>query len=313
MKISDISKLISEVVEEVAKGVVTIFTVTPQLDYFLGIRKIEGAGSGFVIDSEGLIITNGHVVRGASRITVMFPDGSRSLGEILALDPYRDLALLKVERRGLHQLKLGDSDRVSVGELVFAIGSPLGLPGPTVSMGVISAVGRSIMGKNVVLEDMIQTDAAINPGNSGGPLVNSEGEVVGVTTAIIPYAQGIGFAIPINAVKRFVEMLKKYGRPVRGWIGVYVVQITPDIAAAYNLPATKGLLVVKVVPESPAYRKGLREGDVIISVNGKATLKPRDLRYEIEDSIEAGEVTLEILRSNIRYSVRVPIAIESPY
>lgn len=313
MKLSDISSLVSEVVEDVARGVVTIFTVTPQIDHFLGVRRVEGAGSGFVIDSEGLIITNGHVVRGATKISVMYPGGNKSIGEVVALDPYRDLALLRVDKRGLYALKLGDSDKIKVGELVFAIGSPLGLPGPTVSMGVVSAVGRSIMGRNVVLEDMIQTDAAINPGNSGGPLVDSRGEVVGVTTAIIPYAQGIGFAIPINTVKRFVEMLKKYGRPVRGWIGVYVTQLTPDISAAYNLPLTKGLLVVKVVPGSPAYNRGVREGDIIVSVDSTSVEKPRDLRHVIEESIDKGRVKLEILRENIKYRIEIPIVLESPY
>ncbi len=313
ISLSDLSRSISDVVKDVAKGVVTIFTVIPSIDILLGQRPIKGAGSGFVIDPNGLIVTNAHVVKGASRIKVMLPTGESDYASLIAIDPYRDLALIKTKFNDLHPLKLGNSDEVRVGEIVFAVGSPLGLPGPTVTMGVVSAIGRTIVGRDIVLEDLIQTDAAINPGNSGGPLINALGEVIGVTTAIIPYAQGIGFAIPINTVKRFIELVRRYGKPIRAWIGAYVAQITPEVASAYGLPINKGLIIVRVAPGTPAQEVGLRAGDIIVKANGKEVIRVKDLKETIEDSIDRGFVKLEIVRDLRRYLVKVPIVIEVPY
>ena len=286
MKLDDLSRMISDVVKRASESVVMVATLVPSITSLLTGREVRGIGSGFVIE-ENLIVTNSHVIYGANRVVVFFSDGTRCESRIIAVDPYRDLALLETSCGTPKPLKLGDSDKIRVGEIVFAIGSPLGLPGPTVTMGVVSAVGRTIIGKTVsgediILEDLIQTDAAINPGNSGGPLVNASGEAIGVATAIIPYAQGIGFAIPINTVKKFLFFVKKYGRPVRAWIGVYVMQLTPEISSAYNLPIDKGLLVVKVVPGSPADRVGLREGDIIVRVNDKVVSKTRELKELID-------------------------------
>ncbi len=313
MELSEISRSLADMVSRVAPSVVTIFAVVPRLDAFLQLRPVEGVGSGFVVGEDGLLVTNFHVVGGASRIRILFPDGEAGWARVVAADPYRDLALLRSERRGLRPLKLGDSDRLRVGDLVFAVGSPLGMPGPTVTMGVVSATGRSIVGEKVFLEDLIQTDAAINPGNSGGPLVNAEGEAVGVTTAVIPYAQGIGFAIPINTVKRFITMVERYGKPLRAWIGIYVAQITPHVSSAYNLPVKEGLIVVRVVPGTPAHSAGIKQGDIIVSVNNLKVSKPRDLRRAVEDSIDKGDVTLEILRKEKRHTVKVPIMVEGLY
>ncbi|MEM0027279.1 MAG: trypsin-like peptidase domain-containing protein [Ignisphaera sp.] len=301
---SDISKLI----EDIRESVVTIITEIPHLFTLFGYRPFTGFGSGFAIEP-GYIITNAHVVRNASSVNVLYHDGSSEEATVLAVDPQRDLALLRVHR-SVKPIELGDSDTVKVGELVLAIGSPLGLPGPSVTLGVVSATGRTIVGEDIILEDLIQTDAAINPGNSGGPLINVEGQAIGVTTAIIPYAQGIGFAIPINSVRRFLEMLRRFGRPVRVWIGVYVAPLNPTTASVLSLPVPEGVVVVRVVPGSPAYRARIREGDVIVKANGKNVKSVKDLRVAIEESIGKGYVELELYRGRSAIKLEVPIMIE---
>lgn len=314
MKILDIkefSNSITEIVAKAMQSVVTISTVRIAMDEFFGLAPVRGVGSGFIIHSRGYIVTNNHVVQGSSTVYVVLPTGETIEAEVVATDPYRDLALVKVDTTNLKPITLGDSDKIRVGEIVFAIGSPLGLPGATVTMGVISAIGRTISGENIILEDLIQTDAAINPGNSGGPLVNVSGEAIGVTTAIIPYAQGIGFAIPINTVKRFLEMISKYGRPIVAWIGVYVAPITQEQARMFRLPISRGLVVVGVVRGSPAHEVGIARGDILIRANGREISSPRELRMAVEESIEKGYVELEIIRGSRRYNVEVPVAIQT--
>jgi S1-C subfamily serine protease len=308
VSIRDLSFEIVNVVKKVKPSVVTISTEIPHPLEFFGYEPVRGYGSGFVI-APGYAITNAHVVRGASRVNVLFSDGYLSSARVVASDPVRDLALLKTEEHGT-PLKLGDSDKLEVGEIVLAIGSPLGLLENSVSMGVISAVGRTIVSRDIVLEDVIQTDAAINPGNSGGPLVNLEGEAIGVTTAIIPFAQGIGFAIPINTVKRFVEMIIKYGRPVRAWIGVYVAPLNPTMAALYKLPVTEGLLIARVIPGSPADAGGLVEGDIIIKADEKSVKRVAELREIIERDIDRGYIILEVIRAGRRFTAKVGIIVE---
>ncbi|MEM3948292.1 MAG: trypsin-like peptidase domain-containing protein, partial [Zestosphaera sp.] len=243
----------------------------------------------------------------------LMPKRGKERAKVLVTDPYRDLALLRVGVEDVEPLPLGDSDDLKVGDLVFAIGSPLGLPGPSVSMGVVSALGRTIMGENIALEDLIQTDAAINPGNSGGPLVNVEGKAVGVATAIIPYAQGIGFAIPINTVKRFVQMIKEYGGVVRAWLGVYVTPLTEEAIKLYDLPVSEGVVVVNVVPGSPADRQGLTVGDIIVEAGGKPVRKVSDLRAAVEGNIESECVDLKIVRGRKTLSKCVPPVVERLY
>ncbi|HDI02439.1 MAG TPA: trypsin-like serine protease [Ignisphaera sp.] len=309
--LSDISKLMSQIVKDVSRSVVTIYTEIPSYDLFLGYRVIRGVGSGFVIE-KGYVVTNAHVVRDSSNVMVVYSDGTKLRGSIVAVDPYRDLALVYTGRVDIEPLVLGDSDSLSIGELVFAIGSPLGLAGPSVTMGIVSAVGRTIVDEKsgIVLEDLIQTDAAINPGNSGGPLVNSEGRAIGIATAIIPYAQGIGFAIPINTVKKFIDQIRRYGKPIRAWIGVYVTPITRELASMYSLPVEEGLLIVKVLPGSPAHEAGIRAGDIIVKAHGKTVKKPRDLSEAVEESIDKGCVDIEILRDRHRYRGCIPIIVE---
>ncbi|MEM1939584.1 MAG: trypsin-like peptidase domain-containing protein [Acidilobaceae archaeon] len=309
--LSGLSRALADIVREVSRGVVTIYTVRPALDAFFGLRAVAGAGSGFII-SEGLIATNYHVVSGATRVEIVYSDGLRDIGSLLAYDPSRDIALLQTRRRDLEPLKLGDSDKIEPGELLLAIGSPLGLAGPSISLGVVSATGRTLIDEEsgVILEDLIQTDAAINPGNSGGPLVNMNSEVVGVTTAIIARAQGIGFAIPVNSVKRFIAMIEKYGKPFRAWIGVYAAPLTRDLASIMGIDIVEGVVIAKVIPGTPAHRFGLREGDVIVKARGRSIRSVRDLREAIEDSISEGCVVLEIVRRQRKFEECIPIVIE---
>ncbi|MEM0246311.1 MAG: trypsin-like peptidase domain-containing protein [Desulfurococcaceae archaeon] len=308
MSIKDLSREIATVVKQVKPSVVTISTEIPHPLLFFGYEPVRGYGSGFVV-VPGYVVTNAHVIRGASKVSVIFSDGYVSDARIIAADPHRDLALLETAEHGT-PIKLGDSNKLEVGELVLAIGSPLGLLENSVTMGVVSAAGRTITSQNIILEDVIQTDAAINPGNSGGPLVNIEGEAIGVTTAIIPFAQGIGFAIPINTVKRFIEMVNKYGRPLRAWIGVYVAPVNPTMAALYKLPLSEGLIVVKVVPGFPAERSGITEGDIIVAANGKPVKRTGELREVIEDSIERGYIVLDLVRGRRKFTVEVEVAVE---
>jgi len=309
MDVYELSKKLSEVVSRVENSVVTIVTqISHPLSFFFSYEQPRSYGSGFIVSDE-LVITNAHVVKGASMIKVMYGDGYVDEAEVVAVDPSRDLALLRTSKHS-SPISLGDSNNLKPGELVLAIGSPLGLPGPSVTMGVISAIGRTITAGETILEDLIQTDAAINPGNSGGPLINLNGEAIGVATAIVPYAQGIGFAIPINTVKRFIELIRKYGKPLRAWIGVYVAQLNPTTSSMYGIPVKEGLLVIRTIPGMPAYRRGIREGDVIVSVNGRPVRKTSELREAVEDSIEQGSIHVEIVRAGRRIEVDVPIVVE---
>jgi len=305
-----LSREIADLVEEVKDSVVTIVAEIPTLDFFFELQQLRSVGSGFAV-SRNYVITNAHVVREAEEVRMILSSGDEVVGRVVARDATRDLALV-LSSVPLRSAKLGDSDKVRVGEVVLAIGSPLGLVGPSVTLGVVSAVGRTIVDRHrgVIFEDLIQTDAAINPGNSGGPLINLDGEVVGVTTAMIPYAQGIGFAIPINTAKRFLWMLEKYGRPLRAWIGVYVAQLTPLMSRTLGLAVNEGVLVVSVVPNTPAYMAGIREGDIIVGVDGRSVKKPSELREAVELAIDKGYVTLKVVRGGYRFEVDVPVIVE---
>jgi S1-C subfamily serine protease len=307
--LKNLSSEITKLVEGISESVASVVTTSLTIDAFLRVVPVRGVGSAFVISEDGYLVTNSHVVANAESITLLI-EGQTLQARILSLDPSRDIALLKTQVGKLKPIKLGDSDKVSVGELVLAIGSPLGLPGPNVSIGVVSAKGRAIEGEGFILEDLIQTDAAINPGNSGGPLVNMDGEVIGVTTAIIPFAQGIGFAIPINTVKRFIEMISKYGRPIRAYIGVITTPLNEQIAGYYGLPVREGLIVLRVLRGSPADEYGIREGDIITHAGSHKLKSVGELRRIIEESIELGKVRLKIFRGWREVELEVPIAIE---
>lgn len=227
----------------------------------------KGLGSGFIMSSDGYIITNNHVVRKAEEIEVILEGGKKHTANIVGTDPVTDLALLKIDPEGpLPAVEMGDSSALAIGDSVFAIGNPFGL-GHTVTAGIVSAKGRALgIGR---YDNFIQTDAAINPGNSGGPLFDYEGKVVGVNTAVMARGQGLGFAIPINMAKIVVEHLKVHGRVIRGWLGIMIQDITPEISEALEINRDEGGLVSEVKEGSPADKAGIRRGDVIISVEGE--------------------------------------------
>ena len=230
---------------------------------------MKGRGSGFIVTKDGQILTNNHVVEGADKITVTLADGKTYKARVLGKDPTFDLAVIKIEPKGnLPTLDLGDSDAVEVGEWVVAIGNPYGFE-HSVTAGVISAKNRSIHAEDVNFDGLLQTDAAINPGNSGGPLLNMDGRVVGINAAIVPYAQGMGFAIPVNMAKAIMDDLVSYGKVKRGWLGVAVQKLTPEIARAYGVDAENGAIISDVFPDSAAAKAGVKRGDVVVKLNGK--------------------------------------------
>lgn len=239
--------------------------------FFQGVpqrpHKERGQGSGFIISDEGYIFTNNHVVAGADEIKVKLSDGREFKGTLKGTDEKLDLALIKIDtKEHLPIAPLGDSDAIEVGEWVMAIGNPFGLA-QTVTAGIVSAKGRWI--GSGPYDDFIQTDASINPGNSGGPLFNMKGEVVGINAAIIQGGQGIGFAIPINMAKSVLTQLKETGKVTRGWLGVSVQPVTPELAQSFGLQAEKGALISEVIKDSPAEKAGFEVGDIILEFNGK--------------------------------------------
>src|SRR5881394_3934481 len=231
----------------------------------------QSLGSGFVWSSDGIIVTNNHVVEGASHITVNFQDGSQLAAKLIGVDPDSDLAVLRVDSKNLTAAPIGISSDLLIGETVIAVGNPFGLSG-TVTTGVVSALGRSVPSKEEgrTFTDFIQTDASINPGNSGGPLLNIEGRVIGINTAIIAQAQGIGFAIPVDRAKKVVQDLLRYGQVHSAWIGAVTATLTPEESKRMGLKPVKGAVVARVFGGSPAQAAGMKAGDVITSVTGRA-------------------------------------------
>jgi serine protease Do len=270
--------------------------------------KQRGAGSGFIISSDGYVVTNNHVIQGAQKVIIKLVDGRSFEGKIIGTDPFSDIALLKIEASNLPTLILGDSDSIKVGEWVIAIGNPFGLS-HTVTVGVVSAKGRSGIGISDV-EDFIQTDAAINPGNSGGPLLNLKGEVVGMNTAIFTRSggyMGIGFAIPSNIVKTIVEQLKTKGKIERGYLGVGIQDLTQALAKELGLKTTEGALITEVKSGSPAEKAGLKEKDVVISYNGKPVKNASELKNYVLLTKPGTEVELRIIRNGKEIPIKVKI------
>jgi serine protease Do len=262
-------------------------------------------GSGFVISSDGLILTNNHVVEKATEIKVKLADGKEYDAKIVGRDPKTDLALIKTNP-GTDFPKpvvLGDSDAMRVGDWVMAVGNPFGL-GQTVTTGIISATGR-IIGAGPY-DDFLQTDAAINPGNSGGPLFNMNGEVIGINTAIVAQGQGIGFAIPINIAKALLPQLKT-GKITRGWLGLMIQDLTPELAKSFNIKETKGVLVSNVMPDSPAAKAGLEQGDVVVRFNGKAVENSRELSQMAAATTPNTPVKIDIIRNGTPKTIEVSV------
>lgn len=261
-------------------------------------REIRGSGSGFLITPDGFILTNSHVVQGASRIEVVLNDGNRYSADPVGDDPYTDLAVIRISAPSLLPASLGDSKRAKVGQLVIAIGNPYGFQ-CTVTTGVISALGRSLRSTSGrLIDDVIQTDAALNPGNSGGPLVTSRGDVIGVNTAVILPAQGICFAIAINTAEFVASRLIRDGKIRRGHIGLagQNVPLPRRIVRFHKTPAETGILVISIAPNSPAQRAGLREGDILLSYDGQPTPGIDDLHRLLTETSVGVPAPLTILR-----------------
>ena len=268
-------------------------------------RQQNSLGSGVVIDKAGLILTNNHVIKDADEITVRFSNKQEAKGKVVGTDGKTDLAVIRVTtKEELPVARLGNSDTLRVGEWAIAIGNPFGLD-HTLTVGVVSATGRSEVGI-AAYENFIQTDASINPGNSGGPLLNVRGEVIGINTAIVASGQGIGFAIPINMARKIMDDLVKKGKVTRGWLGVGVQPLTPELAKSFGVSG-EGVLVNQVMPKSPAEAAGLKVGDLILSVDGKAIKDPRELQRIIADIDIGKSIEVQILREKEKRTIRAQI------
>jgi serine protease Do len=276
-------------------------------------EREQGLGSGVIISADGYILTNNHVIEKATEIKVILPDKTQVPGKVVGADPQTDVAVVKIKETALPTVTLGDSSKLQVGDYAFAIGNPFGI-GETATMGIISATGRN--GLDIEdYEDFIQTDAAINPGNSGGALLNARGEVIGINTAILSGGsggnQGVGFAIPINMAKYVMDQILKHGKVVRGYIGVGIQELTPDLAKAFNVPAEKGALVGSVEPNSPGAKAGLQRGDVITEINGQPVNSQNDLRLKVAAMAPGTAVHLKVIRNGETRDVSVTLG-EAP-
>lgn len=277
-------------------------------------RVERGTGSGFVISADGLILTNAHVVSGADTVSVTLKDGREFSGKVVGQDPLTDVAVVRVQANNLPIVSLGNSDSLKAGEWAIAIGNPLGLDN-TVTAGIISATGRSSSEVRVADKrvSFIQTDAAINPGNSGGPLLNQRGEVIGMNTAIIGGAQGLGFAIPINTAQKISQQLIAKGRVDHPYLGIQMRTLTPDLKQQINsdrqvgfrVQDDQGVVIFQVLPNTPALRSGLRAGDVIKKVNGQTVTKADQVQQAVENASVGGTVRLEVNRGGRSVSVSV--------
>ena len=330
-KIIETERAFSDIVDSVSPAVVNISTIKTYsdggihsynddslFDFFnpfkRGPRKYreQSLGSGVIVSEDGYIITNNHVIEQADEIRVTLYDKRSFRAKVVGVDTKTDLALIKIKGRGLPTIPWGNSDALKVGEFVLAIGNPFGLS-HTVTMGIISAVGRANVGV-ADYEDFIQTDAAINPGNSGGPLVNTRGELIGINTAIFSRSggyQGIGFAVPSNMARTIISQLKEQGRVIRGWLGVTIQDLTPELAERFGISRALGALVSDVFRGSPAEKGGIRRGDVIVEFDGKRVRNVSTLRNLVAQSRVGSKVKVGIIRKGKRDTLWVRI-IEIP-
>ncbi len=318
-----------KVYKNVSPSVVNITTTTLIRDFF-SIYPQKGAGSGSIIDATGYILTNYHVVEGASEITVTLFDGSKHKAALVGIDPDNDLAIIKIKTtKKLKPVKLGDSDSLQVGQKVYAIGNPFGL-NFTLTTGIISALGRPLTTESGrVIENVIQTDAPINPGNSGGPLLDTSGRMIGINTAIFTPSGGnigIGFAIPVNTARELIPDLIRYGKVRRPWIGIVGVPLWAELSQALGLSVSKGILVSEVVPGGPADRAGIRGGtipveisgtivylggDIIVSMDGKPVGSMEDIKRVLKGKRDGETVLVRIVRKNRVYDLKVKVRLRT--
>ncbi len=326
-KIAQTSKDFSDIVRVVSPSVINIsttrvvkkdldsFSREPFFDFFDPFHnspkkwKEQSLGSGVIVSPDGYIVTNNHVIEQAEEIRVTLYDGRTFMAKVVGVDTKTDLALIRIKAKNLPTIPWGDSRKLSVGEFVLAIGNPFGLSN-TVTMGIVSAVGRANVGI-ADYEDFIQTDAAINPGNSGGPLVNIKGELVGINTAIFSRSggyQGIGFAVPSNMARTIIEQLREKGRVVRGWIGVTIQDLTPELARNFGLDSPSGALVSDVFRGSPAEKAGIRRGDIIVEFSGEKIPTVSTLRNMVAQSRVGHEVVVKLIRNRKKMNFKIKIA-----
>ncbi len=315
--LSALENQVTEAVERLSESVVSIDSVRVTRDFRYGLVPIEGKGSGLIIDRKGYVITNNHVIDEATRVQIHLKDGRTFLGEVVGSDSSTDIAVIKVDADNLPAASLGDSEKLKVGQIALAIGNTLGLQGgPTVSMGVVSALGRPLPGTDFIFEGLIQTDTAINPGNSGGPLADIGGNVIGMNTAMIPFAQGVGFAIPVNTMKWVVQQILEKGRVIRPWLGISGANMNQAIARRYDLPADSGVLVVEVDSRGPAYEAGMRVGDVITQIGSHPVKQMKDIlmalsKLAIKEEVEVGFIRLNAKRKALLRLKESPIAVSA--
>lgn len=302
---------VSAVAKKAMSSVVGITTVETRLGgFFFSEQDVSGVGSGVIVSSDGYILTNSHVVAdgNAKELKVLFDDGQELDGSVLWNDPLLDLAVVKVEKKGLIAAELGDSEKLQVGELAVAIGNPLGLEFErTVTSGIISGLNRSVkVDANNIIEGLIQTDASINPGNSGGPLLNSRGEVIGINTAKITSAEGLGFSIPINQVKPIIDEIIKNGSFQGVILGIKGVSVEEyEARLGIDLSLDEGVVIIEIVPDSNAARSGLQNGDIIISIGGKSIGTMSQLKRQLYTYSEGDKTELRILRSGEEKTVEI--------
>lgn len=308
MPLTEFESRITGAVEAIAPSVAVVESLRVGRARARGPFATPAEASAVVIDPSGILVTNQHVVEGTTRLKVRLSDGREFAGEVIGGDEVTDVAVVSVDASGLPAARPGASESLRVGQVVLAVGNALGLPGgPTVSMGLVSALGRPLPGSDFIFEGLVQTDAAINPGNSGGPLVDLTGAVVGLNVAMVPFAQGVGFAIPIHAVSRIVAELRSRGRVVRPWIGVTVAELRPDLAQSHGLAPHSGLLVAEVEPKSPAHRAGLKPGDVITQVGPFETRSVRALLESLAGFPVGSDVALAFQRRGSLLGASVPL------
>jgi serine protease Do len=308
--------LIISAVEKISKSTVNIAGVRMVQDQLFRVFPIEGVGSGVIIDENGHILTNNHVIDDAHQLKITLTDGRVLNGKVIGKDEITDLAIVKVDsfsdssnnNNNLPYAQLGNSDNLKIGQIVIAIGNPFGLAGgPTVTAGIVSSLSRNLQFESGILE-LIQTDAAINPGNSGGPLVNTNGEVIAINTAKMPYAHGIGFAVPINTAKLIRRDLIENGRVItRPWIGIAFIKITRQLAQYYGLPTNEGALVARVEAYSPADYAGITKGDIIEEIDGKRISDPSQISSQVHKKHISEQISVTVNRYARRFEVPIQL------